>query len=165
MSHREDSDTYIPVVSLCLNGGGMNRIDAESETLIPTISGTLAASGAGTERPAGNANETDMIIAFQESQAGCCEYDTAGTLRADGPGHDPVGTRVRSGMAVRRLTPLECERLQGFPDGWTDVPYRGKSAADGPRYKAIGNSMAVPIMKWILSRIIEVERIVKDLPK
>ena len=56
-------------------------------------------------------------------------------------------------MAVRRLTATECERLQGFPDGWTDVPYRGKPAADGPRYKAIGNSMAVPVMAWIGSRI------------
>ncbi|MGL5775627.1 MAG: DNA cytosine methyltransferase [Aeromonas veronii] len=56
-------------------------------------------------------------------------------------------------MAVRRLTPVECERLQGFPDGHTDVPYRGKPAADGPRYKAIGNSMAVPCMRWIGERI------------
>ena len=56
-------------------------------------------------------------------------------------------------MAVRRLTPVECERLQGFPDGHTDVPYRGKPASDGPRYKAIGNSMAVPVMRWIGKRI------------
>ena len=56
-------------------------------------------------------------------------------------------------MQVRRLTPTECERLQGFPDGWTDIPYRGKPAADGPRYKALGNSMAVPVMRWIGQRI------------
>ncbi|RWT34362.1 DNA (cytosine-5-)-methyltransferase [Aeromonas caviae] len=56
-------------------------------------------------------------------------------------------------LAVRRLTPVECERLQGFPDGHTDVPYRGKPAADGPRYKAIGNSMAVPCMAFIGQRI------------
>ena len=56
-------------------------------------------------------------------------------------------------MAVRRLTPVECERLQGFPDGHTDVPYRGKPASDGPRYKAIGNSMAVPCMAFIGQRI------------
>ncbi len=59
------------------------------------------------------------------------------------------------GLAVRRLTPVECERLQGFPDGWTDVPYRGNPAADSPRYKAIGNSMAVPVMHWIGKRIEE----------
>lgn len=56
-------------------------------------------------------------------------------------------------IGVRRLTPTECERLQGFPDGWTDVPYRGKPASDGPRYKALGNSMAVPVMRWIGERI------------
>ena len=60
------------------------------------------------------------------------------------------------GMAVRRLTPKECERLQGFPDNWTLIPWRGKPAEqcpDGPRYKALGNSMAVPCMAWIGSRI------------
>lgn len=55
--------------------------------------------------------------------------------------------------AVRRLTPRECERLQGFPDDWTAVTYRGKPAADGPRYKALGNSMAVPVLRWIGGRI------------
>ncbi|RHJ96159.1 DNA cytosine methyltransferase [Olsenella sp. AM05-17] len=61
---------------------------------------------------------------------------------------------------VRRLTPVECERLQGFPDNWTQIPYRGKPAAecpDGPRYKAIGNSMAVNVMKWIGKRMQEVD--------
>jgi DNA (cytosine-5)-methyltransferase 1 len=55
--------------------------------------------------------------------------------------------------AVRRLTPTECERLQGFPDGYTDVPYRNKPAADGPRYKALGNSFATPVIRWIGERI------------
>lgn len=56
-------------------------------------------------------------------------------------------------MAVRRLTPRECERLQGFPDDWTAITYRGKPAADGPRYKALGNSMAVNVMRWLGERI------------
>ncbi|ASD11628.1 DNA cytosine methyltransferase [Pseudomonas aeruginosa] len=55
---------------------------------------------------------------------------------------------------VRRLLPVECERLQGIPDGWTQVPYRGKPAADAPRYKAIGNSMAVPCMAWLGKRLL-----------
>ena len=60
--------------------------------------------------------------------------------------------------SVRRLTPVECERLQGFPDDWTDIPYRGKpQAPDSARYKALGNSMAVPVMRWIGRRIKEVE--------
>jgi len=92
-------------------------------------------------------------VAFQEAQTGVREYENAGSLRANGPGHDPVGTRIREGMSVRRLTPRECERLQGFPDDFTLVPYRGKPAKDGPRYKALGNSMAVPVMRWIGERI------------
>ena len=54
---------------------------------------------------------------------------------------------------VRSLTPVECERLQGFPDSYTLITYRGKPAADGHRYKALGNSMAVPVMRWIGERI------------
>jgi DNA (cytosine-5)-methyltransferase 1 len=62
------------------------------------------------------------------------------------------------GMAVRRLTPRECERLQGLPDDYTLILYNGKPAADGTRYKAIGNGMAVPVMRWIGERIQAVER-------
>jgi DNA (cytosine-5)-methyltransferase 1 len=57
------------------------------------------------------------------------------------------------GLHVRRLTPRECERLQGFPDDYTLIPFRGKPAADGPRYKALGNSMAVPVIRWLGERI------------
>ena len=64
-----------------------------------------------------------------------------------------AGPAVQSAMQVRRLTPTECERLQGFPDGYTLVPVRGKPAADGPRYKALGNSWAVPNVRWIGQRI------------
>jgi DNA (cytosine-5)-methyltransferase 1 len=60
---------------------------------------------------------------------------------------------------VRRLTPRECERLQGFPDDYTLVEYRKKPAADGPRYRALGNSMAVPVMRWIGERIQQVDRL------
>ena len=60
---------------------------------------------------------------------------------------------VAPAAAVRRLTPRECERLQGFPDDHTRIPWRGKMAPDGPRYKALGNSMAVPVMRWIGERI------------
>ena len=68
---------------------------------------------------------------------------------------------VATGMAIRRLTPKECERLQGFPDDWTKIPYRNKPAdqcPDGPRYKACGNSMAVPVMRWIGQRIQLIEK-------
>ena len=69
-------------------------------------------------------------------------------------------------MAIRRLTPKECERLQGFPDDWTKIPYRNKPAdqcPDGPRYKACGNSMAVPVMRWIGERIQMVELLMDEI--
>jgi len=129
-------------------------------------------------------NESHAVLAFKESQSGCrtgsvhatldankgsrrmegvvvgCD-DTAGTIRSNTRNNsDPrteAAMHVMHGMAVRRLTPRECERLQGFPDGYTDVTYRNKPASDGPRYKALGNSMAVPVMAWIGKRIAEVE--------
>lgn len=64
-------------------------------------------------------------------------------------------------MAVRRLTPLECERLQGLPDGFTAITHRGKPAADGSRYKTIGNGMALPVLTWLGERIAAVEEAVK----
>lgn len=76
----------------------------------------------------------------------------------------PADSTPDGDYIVRRLTPTECERLQGFPDGWTDVAWRGKEhAPDGPRYKALGNSMAVPVMRWIGERIEFVDREVHGL--
>ena len=66
---------------------------------------------------------------------------------------------VAQAMSVRRLTPVECARLQGFPDDYLDITYRGKPAADGPKYRALGNSMAVPCMRWIGERIAMVEEL------
>ena len=86
------------------------------------------------------------------------EHDMVGTLRRETHGHEPI---VMQPMAVRRLTPVECERLQGFPDTYTDIKSKGKATPDGPRYKALGNSMAVPVMAWIGKRINEVETICK----
>jgi len=88
------------------------------------------------------------------------EKPVAGTLTSGGGRAGAGRTSVRIGYRVRRLTPRECERLMGLPDDWTLVPYRGKPAADGPRYKAIGNSMAVPVMRWIGERILIVNGLV-----
>ena len=101
------------------------------------------------------------VTVFQQSSMtgkGTIGYETSGIAK-------PVKTQVdgqmlHHGMAVRRLTPVECERLQGFPDGYTAIPWRGKPAAecpDGPRYRALGNSMAVPCMRWIGERIAQVD--------
>ena len=70
-------------------------------------------------------------------------------------------TFISQQMAVRRLTVIECERLQGFPDHYTDIKPKGKPTSDGPRYKALGNSMAVPVMAWIGQKIQKVEDIIK----
>jgi DNA (cytosine-5)-methyltransferase 1 len=81
--------------------------------------------------------------------------DPSFTLRKGGVQHG-----VLTPMAVRRLTPRECERLQGFPDDWSMIPWKGKPASecpDGPRYKCCGNSMAVPVMRWIGEQIAKYE--------
>ncbi|MBS3927741.1 MAG: DNA cytosine methyltransferase [Sphingomonadales bacterium] len=73
----------------------------------------------------------------------------------------PAPGQATARTAVRRLTPRECERLQGFPDDYTNIARNGKDTTDGPRYKALGNSMAVPVMRWIGERI----QMVEDLNK
>ena len=92
-------------------------------------------------------------IAFDARQSDVISYgDKSGPLDTDG---HMIG--LQQSMQVRRLTPRECERLQGFPDDYTLIPYQGKPAANGPRYKALGNSMAVPVIRWIGRRILLVE--------
>jgi DNA (cytosine-5)-methyltransferase 1 len=93
-----------------------------------------------------------VAVAFQQSQSGFRAHDTHATLDANNGSRRHNGVHV--GSAVRRLTPRECERLQGFPDDYTLIMVRGKPAADGPRYKALGNSMAVNVMRWIGERIL-----------
>ncbi|EDM1757063.1 DNA (cytosine-5-)-methyltransferase [Salmonella enterica subsp. diarizonae] len=94
---------------------------------------------------------------------------TANALLTPNGGRAGMGVgAVGWGMQVRRLTPVECERLQGFPDNHTLIPWRGKDAADcpdGPRYKAIGNSMAVPVMRWIGERIAAVRPAEEHTPR
>lgn len=122
-----------PELSKCLIT--KTRLDAETETLLP--------------------------IALAENTIQTPNCQVSGSLRANpGSGWRSDGTPVEpvviTPMAVRRLTPIECERLQGFPDNYTQIPYRNKLAEncpDGPRYKALGNSMAVPVMRWIGERI------------
>lgn len=90
------------------------------------------------------------FTASEQSNSYAWERDVYPTLDAQVPNDTSnIQKGIRSDMAVRRLTPLECERLQGFPDGYTDIP----GASDSARYKALGNSMAVPVMRWIGQRI------------
>jgi DNA (cytosine-5)-methyltransferase 1 len=136
----------------------IRRGDAKNETLLAFSakdSGSDAGELAPTLRAGGHtgshANAGVMpAIAFgwqNSSQQGASVTPTLDKSKVPGIG---------SAMQVRRLTPRECERLQGFPDDYTLIPYRGKVSADGPRYKALGNSMAVPVVRWIGERIVSV---------
>jgi DNA (cytosine-5)-methyltransferase 1 len=110
-------------------------------------------------RPSVQSHHAQTFVAQQINPQGVDLYNQALTgdlhcpLRTAG-GHGAPATL--QSMAVRRLTPVECERLQGFPDNYSQIPWKGKPAdqcPDGPRYKACGNSMAVPVMRWIGERI------------
>jgi site-specific DNA-cytosine methylase len=86
------------------------------------------------------------------------------TLIADG-NHPPSVAMVEDKremdepkFTVRRITPVEAERLQGFPDGYTDIEYNGRPAPDTLRYKALGNSMTVNVMRWLAERILEADK-------
>jgi DNA (cytosine-5)-methyltransferase 1 len=110
-------------------------------------------------RPSVQSHHAQTFVAQGvDTDNGTIQGDFVTTMTADMAGPTYSGPKVMEHMAVRRLTPVECERLQGFPDGYTNIPWRGKEESpDGQRYKAMGNSMAVPVMSWLGKRIMEVE--------
>ncbi len=120
----------------------------------PLVAHSLTASRSSTQCP--NEDTTLVPVAF-DTYNQTVTGDTTQTLcsRGDTPGGSAhLVPAIQTAMQVRRLTPEECERLQGFPDGYTNIPWRGKSESpDGPRYKALGNSWAVPVVRWIGQRI------------
>ena len=148
-------------LSPTLRAGGHNASHANAGVM-PAIafpanlSGTQCATTEDLAPSMGATNPT--AIAFQErGRSGGPNLEIGGDLAfaltaPNGGGRAQV-RNVLASMAVRRLTPVECEKLQGFPVGYTNVPHRGKPAADGPRYKALGNSWAVPNVRWIFQRI------------
>lgn len=102
--------------------------------------------------PACNQGGNAVLHPIAWSEELTASVDLSGTMVKGGEGGRHAGVMLPN-MQVRRLTPRECERLQGFPDDHTLITVKGKPAADGPRYKALGNSMAVPVMHWIGKRI------------
>lgn len=120
---------------------------ADAASLAPTL---RAIGHDGSHANAGGQVAIAVALRGREGGAIAELSEVPSVLRASSGGGDKAHVLTN---AVRRLTPRECERLQGFPDDYTLIQYRNKSAADGPRYKALGNSMAVPVMRWILSRI------------
>lgn len=149
-SHPQDSRIKGPceiansVVAKYGTGGGNTPIVLEHSSYNITFND---ANGTRKDRPHG----------------GCYinETETSNAITTGGVGDTRVIERNQSESKVRRLTPLECERLQGFPDNWTLIEYRGKAknkCPKSPRYKALGNSMAVPVMRFIGLGILELEK-------
>ena len=158
----------------CLTTGTGCRYDPETETLITTkswptrIAPTLDADyakhyGQNNQHVDGGGGLFVPAHAFKIRGVGHYTGTNGGVAKPGTGGSGYMGQdekaytiatsqdqQIMHGMAVRRLTPTECERLQGFPDGYTDIM---PETPDGPRYKALGNSMAVPVMRWIGSRI------------
>ena len=140
------------------NGGGQVAIAFAQNQSGDVLSSEVMQS-LGTNANATGRNAANVAIAWTgELNA---STDIVGTMQRGGEGGRADGVMTPQ-MAVRRLTPRECELLQGFPDDYTLVEYRGKPAADGPRYKALGNSMAVPVMRWLGQRIAAVDAILRD---
>lgn len=116
---------------------------------------------AGTCKARDGKDGTTNLVCAVDCRNGTEDPDTNGTLQAKSTGGRSLNLNnvVREAMTVRRLTPLECERLQGFPDGWTDIgrwkSSKGKrrNTTDSARYKALGNSIALPPWKWVLKRL------------
>ena len=149
-------------IAQCLTTGVGKRYDPETETLPVAFGWQNSASQ-------GDSVSADVTPTLDKSKTPAVAFDlqqiTSSTNRSQLHEYSPTmakGSRLHAvTQAVRRLTPRECERLQGFPDDYTLVPHRGKLAADGPRYKALGNSMAVPVMAWIGRRIQHVNAILQ----
>lgn len=153
----------IPVATSVRAKGGTGHNDFESETFIcfddmqVTSAENRSNPRSGDPSPTLAPTARPPAIAFNARQDPDAYFEHTGAIDTYS-----TGAAISHGPGVRRLTPRECERLQGFPDDYTFVPYRGKPAADGPRYKALGNSKAVPVVRWIGQRMEAVEQIVRE---
>ena len=130
-----------------------------SDKTVSAASSTDIAGSLRTRAPGSIENSSTTVVLQEQSIASPLTASYSKQADSSDTSNGPPNL-LHSQMAVRRLTPRECERLQGFPDDYTLVEYRGKLASDGPRYRALGNSMAVPVMRWIGQRIAAVHEIV-----
>jgi len=158
----------VPLVAAPLGAG--QRYDLDHDTYVPEMVNAREDPIYSNDQslPLG-AQDTGHAIAFRQkagAKAGSIGLakEQSPTLEISGP--PPAVYTNTTQVAVRRLMPVECERLQGMPDNHTRIPWRNKPAEDcpdGPRYKAIGNSMAVPVMRWIGERIELVENVLTEI--
>jgi len=140
--HPLAAGAHAPAIAFSCKDHGADATDAG-------VTPTLRAMGHGES----HANAGGQLAVAYDMQNGTLDAEICGTIQAEGQRTGNRGFGLLLGWSVRRLTPTECERLQGFPDGWTAVPWRGGIMPDGPRYKMLGNSMAVNVMRWIGRRI------------
>lgn len=152
--HAYTLEARAEVQAVCVTGDRTHALTAEGFDASEDHStdGTTHATGCGSKQ-----GSASVAVAFDTTQITSKQNysnpkpgDPCHPLAAGS--HAPA---VATSAQVRRLTPVECARLQGFPDDYLDIIYRGKPAADGPRYKALGNSWAVPVVRWIGKRIQE----------
>ena len=137
---------------------GQNGTEVDALVVQPNeVSATLCASGAGTDRPSAQGSQEGFCVVSMKTD----NTKANGTNISDAPVSYTLDTTKPPAILPpkllfpRRLTPVECERLQGFPDGWTAIQFQGKPAKDSHRYRALGNSMAVPVMRWLAEGIRE----------
>ena len=148
---------HVDAAARCVTAGYAQRLDWETENF---VAHSLRPEGFDASEDGSGRGTPIVPVAFDwyASQSQSLPIDEG----VSPPLKTTMQPAMQQGWAVRRLTPRECERLQGFPDDFTNVPYRGKPAADGPRYKALGNSMAVNAMRWIGQRIDIMEKIIQQ---
>lgn len=155
MSEKTDRITavvqHVPLVLV-------QAVDCRNATL-SDAGHTLQAAGLGDERGS-NPNACPAVLCFDQAQVTHPENrsrpepgDPCHSLAQENASRVTVAVPGEN-LVVRRLTPMECERLQGFPDLWTLIPFNGKPSSDSVRYKALGNSMAIPCMRWLGQRLL-----------
>jgi len=168
------SETLIPIMAFQCHGGSVGEMGTlrATDNVQGGVPFTLAIHGSQDPdtlieqahtlgRNHGRENVVYTLTERGRNGGHALEYRSDGTANAlltpnGGRAGMGVGAIAYGPTVVRRLTPRECERLQGFPDDWTRIAWRGKPAEqcpDSPRYRAMGNSMAVPVMRWIGQRI------------
>jgi len=141
----------VMAVATVVPGSGKEDSQGDHQTC-PTLKARMGTGGG---------NVPNVMAVGTDLYNGDLTGDVAATISTHGSSTSSSGPTVMQSTQVRRLTPKECERLQGFPDDWTNIPTKGKDCPDGPRYKALGNSMAVPVMAWIGRRLAMVANILE----
>lgn len=174
---RQAGQKPAPTISSRTTGGGGLGTDFDLDGgLIPVVAARMVAFGeyevdgtASALKARDFKDATDLIAFDSKRTVQRVERNVAPTLRAmpHNTSHANAGGQiavadVALNWAVRRLMPIECERLQGFPDNYTLIPWRGRPAPDGPRYRALGNAMACNVMRWIAHRIEMVEALTSE---